>query len=257
MAHWVFEMCVAALVVLFIVPAAFAQGNATSDPCVFGVGGKYFDLRPVQQDFTIAQQASTDYKITFNPCMFVATPESGGYCPTGETRACQITSTTGVAYRSAADNIVLTTMSYDGTTLSINYNGGDVCTNQPGTPSRQITVKYTCGTTVGTPSSAVESPSCAYTITWATSAGCALATNPVGDVGSGGGGLSGGDVFLIIFFCGGFLYVVIGMAYNFKFRELRGVEMVPNVDFWRGLPSLIKDGSIFTWQKVTSPCRKD
>jgi len=42
------------------------------------------------------------------------------------------------------------------------------------------------------------------------------------------------------FFVGGFLYVAIGMAYNYKFKGQTGVEMVPNIEFWRGLPSLLK-----------------
>ena len=32
-----------------------------------------------------------------------------------------------------------------------------------------------------------------------------------------------------------------------------GVEMVPNLELWKGLPSLIKDGFVF----VSKSCRKD
>jgi len=46
------------------------------------------------------------------------------------------------------------------------------------------------------------------------------------------------------------LYLGIGCAYNFKAKGARGVEMIPNIDFWRGLPSLIGDGLRFTRDKI-------
>ena len=36
----------------------------------------------------------------------------------------------------------------------------------------------------------------------------------------------------------------------YKVKEARGVEMVPNVEFWRDLPHLIKDGCGFTYNKI-------
>eukprot|EP00659_Diplonema_papillatum_P015766 gene15766-24081_t len=66
-----------------------------------------------------------------------------------------------------------------------------------------------------------------------------------------GGGCGGGCVFLIIFFVGGFLYFAIGMAYNYRFKELRGTEMVPNVEQWKELPVLVKDGVVFTYSKIS------
>ena len=45
--------------------------------------------------------------------------------------------------------------------------------------------------------------------TWATAAACPIYS----------GGLSGGDVFLILFFVGGFLYLAIGMVYKYKVKE--------------------------------------
>jgi len=85
---------------------------------------------------------------------------------------------------------------------------------------------------------------------------------------------------------GGFLYIAIGMAYNYKFKGQTGVEMIPNIEFWRGLPSLLKvcacgdpravvlaradllvgglgrggasrsqDGAVFSYQKITGLCK--
>eukprot|EP00754_Rhynchopus_humris_P019144 Rhum_TRINITY_DN14634_c0_g1::Rhum_TRINITY_DN14634_c0_g1_i1::g.104691::m.104691 len=69
--------------------------------------------------------------------------------------------------------------------------------------------------------------------------------------GSSDGGITGGAVFLIIFFVGGFVYFAGGFAYNFKMKELRGTEAVPNVAFWKDLPLLVKDGALFIKNKAT------
>eukprot|EP01062_Namystynia_karyoxenos_P014304 TRINITY_DN15150_c0_g1_i1.p1 TRINITY_DN15150_c0_g1~~TRINITY_DN15150_c0_g1_i1.p1 ORF type:complete len:298 (+),score=89.84 TRINITY_DN15150_c0_g1_i1:75-896(+) len=75
-----------------------------------------------------------------------------------------------------------------------------------------------------------------------------------GPSGGGGGssdsGCGGGCIFLILFFVGGFTYFAAGFAYNYKMRDLRGTEAVPNSAFWKDLPFLIKDGVVFTANKI-------
>ena len=68
-------------------------------------------------------------------------------------------------------------------------------------------------------------------------------------VGGAAAGLSGGDVFLIIFFVGGFSYIAIGMLIKRQRFQAQGWDLVPNIDFWRELPSLMKDGFRFVYQK--------
>ena len=78
-----------------------------------------------------------------------------------------------------------------------------------------------------------------------------------GGSGSGdgsSGGLSGGDVFLLIFFLGGALYVGIGMLYNFKRHNATGMDLVPNIGFWRELPGLMKDGVRFCYLSIKDRC---
>ena len=41
----------------------------------------------------------------------------------------------------------------------------------------------------------------------------------------------------------------------YKAKEARGVEAIPNIEFWRSLPGLIKDGCVFSWSKITGLCR--
>jgi len=67
---------------------------------------------------------------------------------------------------------------------------------------------------------------------------------------NGGGGLSGGSVFLIILFVGGFCYLAGGIAYKYQVKGTRGIEMIPNLDFWRQLPKLFMDGCRFTLAKI-------
>jgi hypothetical protein len=51
--------------------------------------------------------------------------------------------------------------------------------------------------------------------------------------------LSTGAVLLILFFVTLTVYLVGGMLFNIFFLGARGIEVVPNLDFWKGLPSLV------------------
>jgi cation-dependent mannose-6-phosphate receptor len=71
-------------------------------------------------------------------------------------------------------------------------------------------------------------------------------------------GLSGGSVLLIIFFIAFGVYFVGGIAILYFMRGARGLEAIPNIDFWRGLPGLVKDGLIFLFSgcnasSITTP----
>ena len=92
-------------------------------------------------------------------------------------------------------------------------------------------------------------PSYQYTISLTSKCAC-----PGGCSGGGGGdvasGLTGGGIFLILFFVGGALYAGIGFAYGFKMLGLTGVEAFPNIAFWRDFPALLKEGCGFFVAKV-------
>nr|CAI5836474.1 unnamed protein product [Callosobruchus analis] len=53
-------------------------------------------------------------------------------------------------------------------------------------------------------------------------------------------GLSGGSIFLILLFVSLTIYLVGGGLVLYFIRGARGMEVIPNVEFWRNLPSLVK-----------------
>ncbi|RZC41390.1 uncharacterized protein BDFB_002027 [Asbolus verrucosus] len=53
-------------------------------------------------------------------------------------------------------------------------------------------------------------------------------------------GLSTGSVLLILFFIAVGIYFICGGIVLYFIRGARGLELIPNIDFWRGLPGLVK-----------------
>jgi hypothetical protein len=62
--------------------------------------------------------------------------------------------------------------------------------------------------------------------------------------------MSGGTIFLIIFFSAIALYFLVGIAVMAGVKGQRGKEMVPNLEFWVSVPGLIQDGATFTIGKI-------
>ena len=46
------------------------------------------------------------------------------------------------------------------------------------------------------------------------------------------------------FFCSLFVYFAAGAGYN-AYSGKEGLEIIPNVEFWKDLPFLVKDGVMF------------
>eukprot|EP01104_Vermistella_antarctica_P021680 TRINITY_DN998_c0_g1_i1.p1 TRINITY_DN998_c0_g1~~TRINITY_DN998_c0_g1_i1.p1 ORF type:complete len:229 (-),score=40.35 TRINITY_DN998_c0_g1_i1:132-818(-) len=153
--------------------------------------------------------------------------------------------------------------------LGVQYGGGKDCGSTP----RQTTIYIKCGESQFKAISASEPKgSCVYTITIESTAGCAASGSGSGS-GSGviptGGGSTGGStgsssgsflgwfwgwLVIILFVLVVVVYLVAGGVYKFKVLEERGLEVVPNIDFWRDVPSLVKDGSVFGFHAIT--CHK-
>ncbi|XP_059161705.1 uncharacterized protein LOC131944860 isoform X2 [Physella acuta] len=59
-------------------------------------------------------------------------------------------------------------------------------------------------------------------------------------------GLSVGSILVILFFVFILVYLIGGVLFLKYVRKAQGAEVIPNVEFWKELPSLIKDGVLFT-----------
>eukprot|EP00009_Paramoeba_aestuarina_P005175 CAMPEP_0201523576 /NCGR_PEP_ID=MMETSP0161_2-20130828/20356_1 /ASSEMBLY_ACC=CAM_ASM_000251 /TAXON_ID=180227 /ORGANISM="Neoparamoeba aestuarina, Strain SoJaBio B1-5/56/2" /LENGTH=246 /DNA_ID=CAMNT_0047922739 /DNA_START=83 /DNA_END=823 /DNA_ORIENTATION=+ len=112
------------------------------------------------------------------------------------------------------------------------------------TSGRSSFVRVICpdgtGFSSGTVKFVEENPTCTYTIALYHDVGCA----------KGSSGLSGGSIFLIIFFVGFAVYFAAGAGWNY-YQGKRGIEIIPQVEFWKDLPFLVKDGVMFLVGKCT------
>ncbi|XP_076373653.1 cation-dependent mannose-6-phosphate receptor-like [Tachypleus tridentatus] len=64
--------------------------------------------------------------------------------------------------------------------------------------------------------------------------------------------ISIGSVLLIIFFVLLLVYLLIGMTFNYG-KGARGVELIPNYEFWCELPAYVIEGWMFFCRLIT--CR--
>jgi len=214
----------------------------------------YFDLNPAGvQDYSAQNPSDNYYTFKMNPCTELTTiPVGDAICKSG-TFSCQVSKASGTPAYLVANAITSLTYDAPSASLTLRLTGGDYC---PGNQKyREAIIVFKCGTTLGAPVYRSE-VTCAYTFDWTSSAACPLDKAPGGGGGGGSGGLSIGSILSIVFFCSVFIYLAAGATYNYKVKELRGVELVPNLEFWQGLPSLVKDGLGFTKDKINGALNK-
>lgn len=52
-------------------------------------------------------------------------------------------------------------------------------------------------------------------------------------------------------------YFVIGIIVKYRWKGERGVQTIPNLEFWKSLPGLVKDGCFFTYIKIKELIRRN
>mmetsp|Transcript_49159 Transcript_49159/g.44015 ORF Transcript_49159/g.44015 Transcript_49159/m.44015 type:complete len:292 (+) Transcript_49159:29-904(+) len=71
---------------------------------------------------------------------------------------------------------------------------------------------------------------------------------PIPSIDSGSNGLSGGWIFIIIFFTGFLLYCLAGFVYKGQKNKEWKYWNIPNFNFWRALPAMVLVGCKVTYQ---------
>ena len=127
----------------------------------------------------------------------------------------------------------------DASGVSCDFSGGD--------SQRSVTFVYACDTEYKPPvASQPDISGSHYVIKFAGPAGCSGAGG-----GAGSGGLSWGSLTLILGLGVALpLYLGLGCYYNYKYHDARGIEMVPQLDYWKELPGLVHDGCVFSYQQT-------
>jgi len=140
---------------------------------------------------------------------------------------------------------LITVESTSSSSVRISYGGGDVVDTTP----RQVDIDIKCDPTASvlTFASFVPAvpkipapPAYTYSLTLTSSVLC------------GGSGISGGSIFLIVLFGGIILYFLGGVLFNKFQQQKEGIEVIPNVEFWKEVPGYLLDGVMFTKSKIMS-----
>ncbi|KAL3832316.1 hypothetical protein ACJMK2_023970 [Sinanodonta woodiana] len=94
-----------------------------------------------------------------------------------------------------------------------------------------------------------EGPMNHYTFELRTKYGCYSYPPPPSP---GHSGISIGSILVIIFFVLLLIYIVAGILFLHYVRGAQGIEMCPNLSFWKDLPFLVKDGVVFVFRGCKS-----
>jgi len=235
--------------------------------CSSTLGGVNYDISSLTSTTDFAAQdvnwASNKYMYYLNPCGVAN--GNALKCIQGLATFCQVQGAgTGAANlgtcttppggpQPAAPTWELINPSKPAVGVRVIYANGDPC-GSGNPPKKTGIINFYCDPSVGrgvVNGTVAESPTCTYSMNVITSHVC-----PGGAGGGGSKGLSGGWVFIIILIVCVFVYIVAGCVYQRKKKGASGVESFPNIEFWRGLPGLVKEGFSFTWTKLRGLCGK-
>jgi len=197
------------------------------------------------------------YTYIMNPCNWVTNVTQ---CSTGTATVCQVNSGTGAFVATVASwqkspdaswGIINAASPSNGAKQT--FTNGDICWIFGQQRIRTAILTFNCGSSVQNTFTVTEDDNtCTFTIQISSPYACAGGSSGGGGGGGGDGGLSGGSIFLIMLVCIVPVYILVGCIYKTKVNGTSGIESCPNVEFWRDLPHLVKDGAMYAF----SGCKK-
>eukprot|EP00744_Colponema_vietnamica_P019636 GILI01027813.1.p1 GENE.GILI01027813.1~~GILI01027813.1.p1 ORF type:complete len:266 (+),score=82.26 GILI01027813.1:33-830(+) len=124
--------------------------------------------------------------------------------------------------------------------VKIMFDNGRVCGQIAG--PRKTTLFFNCdhGVSETRVTGATEPTTCHYEISVNSPLACPVQPK----------GLSWGWTFNIILFSLLVVYVGGGVYWNWRKKQLKGLEALPHLDFWKEVPAYVKAGVVFTVDKV-------
>ncbi|XP_078703602.1 uncharacterized protein LOC144928790 [Branchiostoma floridae x Branchiostoma belcheri] len=227
------------LLVLLIGPTSVFMQCQKIDSCSCRLPSGIINLAPIGSGNPLykdlkATQFTDDFVYSWNPC----SPFSeGGSCM--DVAACQLSPDGQTTYSLGSQDSAAFTG--DNTTVKLGYTG-------PAPDNRQSEIALTC-TSGATEFTVLGEDTTASIYKFELKSPCAC---PGASSGCGGGGISGGTIFVIIVLVVLVVYLVGGVLFMSLVKKASGAERIPNVEFWKDLPVLVKDGAVL----VISPCRK-
>ncbi|XP_076434768.1 uncharacterized protein LOC143274741 [Babylonia areolata] len=209
-----------------------AEECVLTRPCVCETkSGTVVDLNSLPSSIFNAV-APTGFKFYFSPCKPLKQPNCNAAFPGVDLAVCQEVPQSGgpSQYYNAGETKTLT---FSGSlpTLSITYTASS--------GGRKSIVALNCSSEVPSLTAGDESPVLTYNFVLKQSATCPKSVEE-------SSGLSTGSILVIIFFVLFIVYWVGGFLFMKFVRRAEGLEVIPNYEFWKEIPLLIRDGVTFT-----------
>lgn len=216
---------------------AFGASCSWKDP----KSGKHYDLSPLKSDTDYFLAKKSQPNLTWDVWINVCRPVVTQVCSPPGGAGCQQWSAAGTATMGVADTIAFTQSGASGG----DGGYGTIVEYTGGSDGRLMEINFKCkyDGSAGMPLFAGENPTHKYNFVWETKYACPVASTS--------GGISGGAIFLIFLLCLVFVYLVGGVAFNMIIRKQRGIEAIPNLEFWTLVPHLVIDGCKFVFFKIT------
>jgi len=234
----------------------FRMGDPEATACKAGS----FDLSQItretdEADFSYIVSGTGSFYI--NVCAALVSPVNSGGCVAGASIAPCLKGT------GTGKNLGLYSTMTIGLVSGlpqIVYTSGQACSGAGG-PTYSTTINFACNANnnPGKITAVTNTQECKYLMTFTTKFACVSGSPSTNPSGTGPPRPPGpppkGDfeyawIFVIVVCASFIVYLIVGMVYKRVKDDATGLEMIPNIDFWRDLPILVKDGFVFIFSSI-------